>query len=168
MDKRHANDAYIHIVINALDPIMAKDIPAKLLASRDEWVSRVCSESGFPEPRVETLLSRYGTNAEQISGYLTSTQDQALKQYPDLSTREIEYIVQQEDVFHVDDFLLRRSMLGMLGRSSKKGLDELGQVIGGDRGWNDQLIKEEVERTVEILKSKHRIVFDHSRSEGEE
>jgi glycerol-3-phosphate dehydrogenase len=81
---------------------------------------------------------------------------------------EIEYIMQQEDIVQIDGLLLRRSMLGMLGRSSKKGLDELGQVIGGVRGWNDQLIKEEVERTVEILKSKHRINFDHSRSEGEE
>jgi glycerol-3-phosphate dehydrogenase len=137
-------------------------------ANRKAWVSRVHSASDLSETRLETLLSRYGTRAEQIASYISSAQDRALAQYPDFSTGEIEYIVQQEDVVHVDDLLLRRSMLGMLGRSSKEGLDELGQVIGGVKGWNEQLIKEEVERIVEILKSKHRINFDHSLSEREE
>ena len=76
--------------------------------------------------------------------------------------------MQQEDIVQIDGLLLRRSMLGMLGRSSKEGLDELGQVFGGAKGWDDQLFKEEVERVVEILKSRHRINIDHSLSEREE
>ncbi|MCJ7824595.1 MAG: glycerol-3-phosphate dehydrogenase/oxidase [Anaerolineales bacterium] len=126
-------------------------------ASRKEWVSRVCSASGLAEVRVETLLSRYGTRAEQIANYIASAQDRPLRMNPDFSTGEIEYIVQQEDVVHLDDFLLRRSMLGMLGRNSKEGLVELGEKIGRVIGWNAQMVDYEIQRTIEILKSEHRI-----------
>jgi len=134
-------------------------------ASRKAWVSRVHSAYGLSETRVETLLSRYGTRAEQITNYISSAQDRALTQYPDFSTGEIEYIVQEEDVVHLDDFLLRRSMLGMLGRSSKEGLDELGQIIGRVKTWSHEEIQAEVKRTAEILRTRHRMDF-HRYLEG--
>jgi len=125
--------------------------------SRKEWVSRVCTTSGLSEDRIETLLSRYGTRAEQIAIHIASSQDHALRNYPSFSIGEIETIVQQEDVVRLDDFLLRRSMLGMLGRSSKAGLIELGEEIGKVIGWNAQRINYEIQRTIEILKTEHRM-----------
>jgi glycerol-3-phosphate dehydrogenase len=124
------------------------------------WISRISRRMGLAGRRVETLLDRYGTRAEEISEFISSGGDLALTNYPSFSRGEISYIVQQEDVVHLDDFLLRRSMIGMLGLSSKEGLEELGQVIGGALDWSESKIQNEIQRTIHILRVNHKMGFD--------
>jgi glycerol-3-phosphate dehydrogenase len=128
--------------------------------ARREWIDRVCASSGLPYERTEALFRRYGTRAEEVGLHASADGDELLRSYAGYSPREIEYIVQQEDVVHLDDFLLRRSMLGMLGRTSKEGLTELGEKIGTVLGWNSQMIEFEIQRTIDIMKTRHRMDMD--------
>ena len=42
--------------------------------------------------------------------------------------REIIFLAQHEKICHLDDFLLRRSMLAMLGHVTREKMDELADV----------------------------------------
>jgi glycerol-3-phosphate dehydrogenase len=136
-----------------------KDFP-RTEQDRKIRVSRVSAISGLTKERVEVLLSRYGTRAEQIAIQISSGEDRPLVNYPSYSTREIGYVVQHEDVTRLDDFLFRRSTIGKLGLCSKEGLDELGQLIGEVKGWEDHEIQDEIQRTVDLLRTKHKMDFN--------
>jgi len=130
---------------------------------RAVWINRISTKTGIDKGRMETLFDRYGTQAEKIAESISTDEDQELITYPSFSKNEIAYIVQHEDVIHLDDFLLRRSMIGMLGMSSKDGFDELGQVIGGVLGWSENKIQNEIQRTIHILKTNHKMDFNRYR-----
>jgi glycerol-3-phosphate dehydrogenase len=108
---------------------------------------------------IETLFSRYGTRAEEIAEFMSQSDDRQLVSYPTYSTNETAHIVHQEGVVHLDDFLLRRSMIGMLGRITTDGLNELATVIGSIKGWEEGRMQYEIQRTVNILQSKHLMDF---------
>lgn len=124
---------------------------------REEWVRLHASATGLPETRLEQLLGRYGTRAAPMSTYLAAGDDRALTHYPDYSLREIAYVVREEDVNHLDDFILRRSLVGMLGRATSSGLREIGQAIGQELRWGDDDFENEIYRTLQILRTKHKM-----------
>ncbi|MFN8460716.1 MAG: glycerol-3-phosphate dehydrogenase C-terminal domain-containing protein [Anaerolineales bacterium] len=76
--------------------------------------------TGVSQERLKILFERYGTRAEAIATYINGGTDSALESLPDYSFREIAYLVQHEKIVHLDDFLLRRSMLAMLGRLTRE------------------------------------------------
>jgi glycerol-3-phosphate dehydrogenase len=81
--------------------------------------------------------------------------DQIPRTLPDYSRREISFLIQREKILHLDDFLLRRSMLGMQGRLSREMIDELALMFANALGWNREQIKVEVTRTLSILADRH-------------
>jgi glycerol-3-phosphate dehydrogenase len=135
-----------------------KDYPQNQ-QSRERWIADLAEKTDLPLERVETLFSRYGTRAEEIAAYISKDQENPLVNYPDFGSREIAYIVQHEDVAHLDDFLFRRSMIGKLGRTTNEGLRELGSIIRSVKGWDEERLQNEVERAIHILRSKHKMDF---------
>jgi glycerol-3-phosphate dehydrogenase len=101
------------------------------------------------------LFERYGTRAETIATYMNGGTDFIVKGLPDFSLREIVFLVQHEKVCHLDDLLLRRSMLAMLGRVTLEMTEELARVIGNTLGWNEEKKAAEVRRTLAILADRH-------------
>ena len=133
--------------------------------SREAWILGVCAKSGLSRERVDVLFSRYGTRAGQFAEHISAGGDQPLKNYPSFSSREIDHIVQDEDIVHLDDFLLRRSMIGILGRSSKEGINELGRLIGKAKGWDEPRVQTEIQRAIHVLRSNHKVDFDRYRAQ---
>jgi len=129
------------------------------LESKEKWIKDLSKKMDLPLGRIESLFSRYGTRAGEVAGFICGGGDHPLLSYPSYSLREIEYIVRHEDAAHLDDFLFRRSMMGKLGRSTDEGLRELGDVIGKVKGWDERKIQSEIQRTVQILRSKHKMEF---------
>jgi glycerol-3-phosphate dehydrogenase len=80
-----------------------------------------------------------------------------LRTLPDYSRREIIFLVQHEKVFHLDDFILRRSMLAMLGRLTSDSVHELAGVLSNALGWGDEQVSTEVARTLSILEDRHAV-----------
>jgi glycerol-3-phosphate dehydrogenase len=97
------------------------------------------------------LFERYGTRAEAVATFMNVGTDRLLKTLPDYSLREILFVISHEKVFHIDDFILRRSMLAMLGRLSREMLDELAGVFADALGWTKEETDADVARTLSIL-----------------
>jgi len=118
-------------------------------------IERISAWTALPKDRLQVLFERYGTRAEAIAMFMSSGTDQVLRSLPDYTRREIIFLAQHEKVYHLDDFILRRSMLAMLGRLTTGTLHELAGVLSNALGWGDEQMSAEVERTLSILADRH-------------
>ncbi|MFC1922242.1 hypothetical protein ACFLY4_03045 [Chloroflexota bacterium] len=66
-------------------------------------------------------------------------------------------MVHHEKVVHLDDFLMRRSMLAKLGEITLPVLDEVSMIIGKSLSWTGEQLAEEVSPVRRILKEQHDI-----------
>lgn len=123
--------------------------------TRARWLDELCRKTGIEKARATVLFERYGTRAEAIAEFIGQDADKPLQHKPDYSMREVLFIAQQEHVVHLDDFILRRSLLAMLGHVNQALLDELASILAKGLGWPIEKQREEVERTLHILATKH-------------
>lgn len=133
-----------------------KDFPTSEPA-RLTWLDTETARSGLPRARVETLLNRYGTVASAVAAYIAQESDAPLTSLPTFSRREIAFVAQQEHVVHLDDFLMRRSLIAMQGelKLHPDSIAEIASILGAALGWSEAQVQEEIERTDAILKAKH-------------
>lgn len=115
--------------------------------------------TGVTRERLKVLFERYGTRAEAIATYMNGGTDFYLKSMPDYSRREITFLVQHEKILHLDDFVLRRSMLAMLGYLTREMIDELAVTFSNTLGWDAEQRAAEVARTLFILEDRHGVRF---------
>ncbi len=113
--------------------------------------------TGVSRERLHVLFERYGTRAEAVATYMNGGTDFLIRTLPDYSFREIAYLAQYEKVRHLDDFLLRRSMLAMLGRVTREVVDELANSLGNALGWDAAQKKAEAARALSILRDRHEV-----------
>ncbi len=118
-------------------------------------IERLSAWTGVARERLKILFERYGSRAEAIAISMNGGTDYVLRSVPDYSRREIAFLIQHEKIHHIDDFLLRRSMLAMLGRVTREMVDELGGVFANVLNWNDEQRQAEVARTLSILADRH-------------
>lgn len=124
-------------------------------AERLRWIERLQSRTGLACERIESLLERYGTRAAAVSEYLCLAEDADLQSARSYSRREVEFIAAHEKVAHLDDLVLRRTVLGMAGQTNGPLLAELGSVLGRVLGWTPDRIATEVQRTASLLVGVH-------------
>jgi glycerol-3-phosphate dehydrogenase len=120
---------------------------------------RTPENTGLPEPRLATLVERYGTGADRVAAYLQAGPDAPLSGHHGYSRREIEFIARSERVVHLDDLILRRTLMGLLGEVSRPLLDELATIISPVLEWSQSDAATEVARTVELLKRVHGVTL---------
>jgi glycerol-3-phosphate dehydrogenase len=81
----------------------------------------------------------------------------ALRTLPNFTRDEIIEMAKREKVLHLDDILLRRTLLGYLGQLNRPLVEQMAEWIGEALGWNAERKKGEVARTVEILADRHQV-----------
>jgi glycerol-3-phosphate dehydrogenase len=111
--------------------------------------------TAMPKERLQALFERYGTRAEAIASFMSGGTDQVLRSLPDYTRREIIFLVQHEKIQHLDDLILRRSMLAMLGCLTREAVHDLAVVLSNALGWNDEQMAAEETRTLSILADRH-------------
>jgi glycerol-3-phosphate dehydrogenase len=111
--------------------------------------------TGVTRERLKVLFERYGTRAETIATYMNGGTDFMIRSLPDYTLREIIFLAQHEKICHLDDFVLRRSMLAMLGRLTRERIEELARTLGNELGWSEEQKTAEVARTLSILAERH-------------
>jgi len=124
-----------------------------------KWGDELQASTGLPLKQVETLFQRYGTRAKQVCEFILAGEDATLAACPSFSRREIQFLVQAEKIIHLDDLLLRRTLLAYLGELSLPLIEEIAEVVGSELGWNDSQRKSEIERSLDILADKHSVEF---------
>ena len=120
---------------------------------------RMPENTGLPRQRLATLVERYGTGADRVAAYLEAGPDAPLACHSGYSRREIEWMAEQERVVHLDDVILRRTLMGMLGEASLPLLEELARIISPALEWSQQEAEAEVERTVQLLWRVHGVTL---------
>lgn len=111
--------------------------------------------TGVSREKLKVLFERYGTRAETIATYMNGGTDFIFRSLPDFTLREVIFLAQHEKICHLDDFLIRRSMLAMLGRATGEMVEELARALGNALGWDEELKAAEVARTLLILADRH-------------
>ncbi len=118
-------------------------------------VDGIVAWTGMPLERVQTLFERYGMRAEQVAAFIGRGQDTLLSTCPSFSRREIGFLAQYEKIIHLDDLLLRRSMLAMLGRLTREAVEEIALALAESLGWDSARRNSELARALEILADRH-------------
>ena len=126
---------------------------------RAAFTGKIADRSGLPAARVEVLFERYGTRSDEVAQFIREGEDQKLHSLPEYSRREIGFIALHENVAHLDDLLMRRSMLAMLGRLSRAAVVEAGEVLGQWLEWDLPTTNAEVARVLQVLKDYHQVEF---------
>lgn len=119
------------------------------------WIQQLQEKAGISAERAQTLFDRYGTYAEAIAAFCTAERDYPLENMPDFSQREIIFLARNEKVVHVTDILLRRTLLGMLGKLNRKLVQEIATVMVEEMGWTPLDVQREVALAVETVRVKH-------------
>jgi glycerol-3-phosphate dehydrogenase len=125
------------------------------LTEMQRQIESLSAWTGVTRERLKVLFERYGTRAESIATYLNGGTDFFLKTMSDYSRREILYLIHHEKIFHLDDFVLRRSMLAMLGHLTRETVDELSGIFSNTFDWDEEQRTAEVARTLFILEDRH-------------
>ena len=79
----------------------------------------------------------------------------ALKTDPIYTRAEIASMAEREKIVHLDDLILRRTLLAFLGHLTRPLVVELSIALGDCLGWDGAQKKAEVVRTLEILADRH-------------
>lgn len=124
---------------------------------KDKYINGIAAWTGFSRDRLEVLFERYGTRVEALVEFLKLSEDAALKNLPEFTRREILFLIQYEKVNHLDDILMRRTMLAMLGRLTREALDEVNAIMAESQGWDAEQKKAEAERTLRLLRDRHKV-----------
>jgi glycerol-3-phosphate dehydrogenase len=81
----------------------------------------------------------------------------ALKTSPDYTRAEIIEMAQREKIVHLDDLLLRRTLLAYLGQLNRLLVEQLADWLGDALGWDAARKQAEVARTAQILADRHQV-----------
>jgi len=128
--------------------------------ARQRYLAELATQTHLPRARLETLLSRYGTRAADVAAFCIANEDAPLENHPTHTVREIEFIVRDERVIHLDDLVLRRTALALLGELTPALLDELLAITGNVRNWTGQQLDAERKRTLDTLRDRHGITLE--------
>ncbi|MBE9473320.1 MAG: glycerol-3-phosphate dehydrogenase/oxidase [Chloroflexi bacterium] len=125
----------------------------------DYWIENQSIRTGLSPDRIKILFARYGTRAEEFIDFIIRSPDTYLENLSDYSRREIQFITQVEKVVHLDDFLLRRSILAKMGLLSHRLVVEIANIVGRELQWSDERREEEINLTRDLLLEHHSVAI---------
>jgi glycerol-3-phosphate dehydrogenase len=124
-------------------------------AEKSAWLASLKDKTRLTVPRLEVLLDRYGTRAKDVAQFMSAAPDRPLRSLPEYSQREIQFMVSQESIVHLDDLILRRTIMALLGQLSLDLLEELAGVLAPVLEWSQERTQQEIARTVNLLGKAH-------------
>jgi glycerol-3-phosphate dehydrogenase len=129
-------------------------------AEKNAWLVSLEEKTHLPVPRLEVLLDRYGTRAEEVAQFMCAAPDRPLRSLPEYSQREIQFMASQESIVHLDDLILRRTIMALLDQLSLDLLEELASVLAPVLEWSQERTQQEIARTLELLSKVHGVKLE--------
>ena len=120
----------------------------------DDWVRK----SKLSRDLVEGLFDRVGMKTAQVLSQF-SDRLTPLETLPEYTRAELEWILDGEDILHLDDFILRRTTLAKLGRISAQSLEEIADICADALDWSAEKRAAEMKRYQEIMLRDHRLAY---------
>jgi glycerol-3-phosphate dehydrogenase len=135
----------------------SQDYPENL-AQRERLLHEYFEQSGLNQTLVEGLFGWYGTKTAQILSDHTN-QLRPLQTIPGMTKGELIWILMREDVLHLDDLILRRTVLAKLGEITPESLEEIAAICAEVLGWSPEQKTQEIKRYQRIMLENHRLRF---------
>jgi glycerol-3-phosphate dehydrogenase len=122
-----------------------------------QFFNEVNQATGLTRPWLKIFFDRYGTRLRDLAAFVMERKDAPLKHFPEMTRGEVAFLAEHERIVHLDDLLLRRTMLAYLGRLTRPLVEELADVLGDSLGWGRARKKAEAARALQILADRHQI-----------
>jgi glycerol-3-phosphate dehydrogenase len=132
----------------------------KNASERDSFLKKMGENYPIEQHHLVRLFETYGTKTEALLEKVAAEASTMLVAIPEISVGEIKHLLSEEDVVHLDDLILRRTMLGKLGRITPKGLQEIAQICRTVLGWSREETTQEIDRFTELLRHKHKMNYN--------
>ncbi len=133
----------------------ARDLP-ETPDQRAAWIGDLAARTGVTEARCAVLVGRYGSKARAFA--------EAEAELParftvlaDYTPAEIDLICRTERVNCLQDIVLRRTLMGFEGQTSRDALEEVADVAAGALGWDAAERAAQLADTVTLLRDRHRV-----------
>ncbi|WP_320197881.1 FAD-dependent oxidoreductase [Agrobacterium sp. rho-13.3] len=128
-------------------------------ANAPAWLAGIATKSGISGARMAELFSRYGTDAEAVATFIAAAPDQAMP-HVGYSVRELQFLIREEAVEHLDDLLLRRTTLAVLGELSLDMMDAVLDLLAQEKRWTMAQRVGERDRFLSLLTGRHGVDHD--------
>ncbi|MCL4249889.1 MAG: glycerol-3-phosphate dehydrogenase/oxidase [Anaerolineae bacterium] len=122
---------------------------------REAWLAQTSSATGVPLDRLTALFERYGTRAEAVARYIAAGDDRSLAGLPSYSRRETMFIAEHEKIAHLDDIVIRRTVIGLCGLVNSTSLRALAEAAAEVTDWSAEQTEQEITRAADILIREH-------------
>ena len=127
-----------HVSTRSLSYPGAKPVPPNALAQ----------ETGLDEARARALLARYGGVAREVALHCAAGPDRPVEGAPELSLREVEWLIRCRAARTLEDLLLRRTRLVYSGRLAAETVRDLGAILAGTLGRDAEWRAAEIGRAL--------------------
>ncbi|MBY5816217.1 glycerol-3-phosphate dehydrogenase/oxidase [Rhizobium leguminosarum] len=123
------------------------------------WLAQAAASKGLPGGPMAELFARYGTDAEAVAGFIVAGPDTVLP-HAGYSVRELQFLIREEAVEHLDDLLLRRTTLAVSGELSLEMMDAVLDLLAQEKHWTLALRARERDRFLTLLTERHGVDED--------
>ncbi|MGR8964878.1 FAD-dependent oxidoreductase (plasmid) [Rhizobium leguminosarum] len=123
------------------------------------WLTQMAASKGLSGGRMAELFARYGTDAEAIAGFTAAGPDAALP-HAGYSMRELQFLIREEAVEHLDDLLLRRTTLAVSGELTLDMMDAALDLLAQEKRWTLAHRARERDRFLTLLNQRHGVDED--------
>ncbi len=130
------------------------ELPADAAAT-ERFIERMVTSSGVGRARAQALLRRYGTKALPLAQRLGASGDVPLRHAPDYSVAEISYLCLETGVMHLDDLVIRRTLLAIRGLVTDAALAEMAGIAAEALGWDAAQAHKELQACATALRERH-------------
>lgn len=117
---------------------------------RMEWLRQNVGDT----ERGRTLFVRYGTRAAEVAAFIDDGDDTQIVGDA-LSTRELAWMVEREQVRHVADVIFRRTSLAFTGDADAAAVQAIAEALAPLLGWDAARIESEIEDMSTQLRDAH-------------
>jgi glycerol-3-phosphate dehydrogenase len=121
----------------------------------ESWVEHAAARLQLDTQAAAAQFRRYGTRLDAVYAASGDQGPQPLSSHPDWTVDEIRYLALNEKVVHLDDLVLRRSLLAMLGELDRVRLKEIADALARALDWSDDQLAAELTRCQDILEARH-------------
>lgn len=121
---------------------------AGITAGTTDRIASELTEAGAPTRVAGGLVGRYGTEAGTVVSLVRRDPGLAEPIGDRWLAAEVVHAARSESAATITDFVQRRTRIAWFTRDHARGaLSEIGRILGGELGWDEQRIAREVERT---------------------
>jgi glycerol-3-phosphate dehydrogenase len=125
---------------------------------QQERISDIARTNGLSRERSAVLTDRYGAYAGVVAAAIAdkgADGDQPLKTCAEFSRGEIQHIIRSERPTRLADLVLRRTQIGLLGRTTPQLLDELADLMAQGLSWSEDRRTQEIALAGRLLEQRH-------------